>query len=554
MAPEPLSRTGALTLADALTAVRAADLPARRRQEICSALSTVANVIGRPPDRVAVEPRQFAARLAEIAPGAHGISRGRWNNVRCLARAGLALVQPMSPGRHQIELIPSWRALLKQLKAKSTKIAVSRFLRYCSAQGIEPEAVTESTFAAFRKHLDDTLLKDPEAVYASTVRGWKAAQAAVEKWPRLAVDIPDRRRIWTLPWTAFPPSLRDDVEAWLQRLAGCDLLEEVPFRPARPSTVAHRERQIRSFASALVLGGRDPATIASLRDLVEIEAFKEGLRFFIKRNGEPSTAIENLATALKSIARHHLRLEPAQLERIGAIIRKLQTGRRGLTKTNRARLRPLDDWDNAVALLQLPIKLMSIASRNRHPRRAAIQAQIAAAIEILLMAPLRIGNLVSLDIEQNLVRPGRGKALHIVVEPENVKNREPLEYPPPPQSIDLIERYLNDFRPRLACSGSTAFFPGEGGRPKRRHTLGKQISDTVHAYTGMRMHPHLFRHATSKLFLDSSPGAYEVVRRVLGHRSIDTTTAYYTGLETPSAVRHFDETLLRIRQGKGRRQ
>jgi len=66
---------------------------------------------------------------------------------------------------------------------------------------------------------------------------------------------------------------------------------------------------------------------------------------------------------------------------------------------------------------------------------------------------------------------------------------------------------------------------------------------------GMRMHPHLFRHATAKLFLDANPGAYEVVRRVLGHRSIDTTTSFYTGLETASAVRHFDELLLRIRRG-----
>ena len=64
----------------------------------------------------------------------------------------------------------------------------------------------------------------------------------------------------------------------------------------------------------------------------------------------------------------------------------------------------------------------------------------------------------------------------------------------------------------------------------------------------MPMHPHLFRHAMAKLFLDANPGAYEVVRRTLGHRSIDTTTTYYTGLETSAAVRHFDQTLLRIRR------
>jgi integrase len=59
---------------------------------------------------------------------------------------------------------------------------------------------------------------------------------------------------------------------------------------------------------------------------------------------------------------------------------------------------------------------------------------------------------------------------------------------------------------------------------------------------------HLFRHIGAKLYLDAHPGAYEVVRRVLGHRSMDTTTGFYTGLETAAAVRHFDETILRLRK------
>jgi hypothetical protein len=38
---------------------------------------------------------------------------------------------------------------------------------------------------------------------------------------------------------------------------------------------------------------------------------------------------------------------------------------------------------------------------------------------------------------------------------------------------------------------------------------------------------------------------------VLGHRSIDTTTAFYTGLETAAAARHFDETILHLRRESG---
>ena len=167
------------------------------------------------------------------------------------------------------------------------------------------------------------------------------------------------------------------------------------------------------------------------------------------------------------------------------------------------------------------------------------------------MAPVRMSNLTKLDIEQNLVRPGQGRALHIVIGAEEVKNREPLEYPLPPESVDLLERYIREFRPHLTSAGNTALFPGIGGGPKNQAFFGTQISRTVRAHTGLRVHPHLFRHIGAKLFLDANPGAYEVVRRVLGHRSIDTTTGFYTGLETAAAVRHFDKTILHLRRESG---
>jgi hypothetical protein len=100
MSPQPPSRVNPnpiLTLADVILAVRAADIPTRRRQEITAALRTVARALRKPPDRVSADPRRLAEALKEVAPLAIGMSVGRWANVRSLTRAGLALVQPMSP-------------------------------------------------------------------------------------------------------------------------------------------------------------------------------------------------------------------------------------------------------------------------------------------------------------------------------------------------------------------------------------------------------------------------------------------------------------------------
>jgi integrase len=553
LASQPL-RITELTLADVLAVVQTADLPNRQRQELASALRSVGRAFDRPLERIQAHPRHLAPRLKAVAPRAIGMSARSWNNIRHRTRKALGLVRPMPPGHNTNPLTPAWDALWRPLESRRVKTCLSRFARRCSAAGIEPDAISVTTFTEFRDHLDDALLKDPNAVFAELVRGWRAAQRSVEGWPRVDFTLPDRRDHWTLPWLSFPASLRNDCEAWLNRLAGRDLLEEVPFRPVRASTVERREQQIRSFASALVLRGRDPATITCLKDLVDIESYKAGLSFFLERSGGSSTtATADLAAALKAIARHHVGLQTAQLDRMAAIVGRLSVGRRGLTEKNRARLRQFDDPANVIALLRLPEKLMGIASRNRNPRAGALQTQIAVAIEILTVAPIRLGNLTNLDLEQNLIRPGRGKQRHIFFPASDVKNREPLEYALPPESVELIERYLTEFRPRLASPNCTALFPGRWGGAKAAQTLREQIYQTIRSHTGLEMNPHLFRHATAKIFLDAKPGKYGVVQRTLGHLSINTTKIYYAGSETAAAVRYFDETILKLRKNERNR-
>ena len=46
----------------------------------------------------------------------------------------------------------------------------------------------------------------------------------------------------------------------------------------------------RAFSSALVHRGRDPQTLRSLADLVALDAFNEGLRFFYERRGRQTSS------------------------------------------------------------------------------------------------------------------------------------------------------------------------------------------------------------------------------------------------------------------------
>ena len=171
---------------------------------------------------------------------------------------------------------------------------------------------------------------------------------------------------------------------------------------------------------------------------------------------------------------------------------------------------------------------------------------MAAAIALLQAAPIRLKNLTGLDLTQNLI--ARGKSLYLVIGEDETKNREPIDFELPAETVEILSWYVREYRPVLLREPSDALFPGKGGKAKSSGTLAIQLSRTVFRYTGLRFNTHLFRHAGGKIFLDARPGQYEVVRRVLGHRSMATTTSLYTGAETRSAGLHFASVIAERRR------
>ena len=80
----------------------------------------------------------------------------------------------------------------------------------------------------------------------------------------------------------------------------------------------------------------------------------------------------------------------------------------GMTPKNLALIRcVLTDgvWSRVT---KLPEQLMRQArlQRRHAPVRAAVLAQIAVAVAILTVAPVRLGNLASIRLGENLIKPG----------------------------------------------------------------------------------------------------------------------------------------------------
>jgi integrase len=123
-----------------------------------------------------------------------------------------------------------------------------------------------------------------------------------------------------------------------------------------------------------------------------------------------------------------------------------------------------------------------------------------------------------------------------------VKNRQALEFPLPQNVTRLIEKYVTQYRPRLVNAETNWLFPGDKGH-KSETTLSQQIWERVLKEIGVRVTPHQFRHAAAAWFLQDNPGEYEIVRRVLGHRNLETTLRFYTSVSQASVFRKFQHAV-----------
>ncbi|MCZ8104946.1 MAG: site-specific integrase [Burkholderiales bacterium] len=539
------SEASRATLSDVIAAVQAADLSPQRRQNMASAVRTVARALGHEPDKIPADPQALGRRLSQVTAEQLGLSAGRWNNIRSLVRAALALVAPVMKGRSTAPMSTAWQALQDAFPNRADRVRLSRLMRWLSARQIGPDVVTLGDLMAFKRELfEDALLKDADKTWAELATTWNRASGRTAGFPALRIEKPSRREVYVLPWSTFPASLKRDVDAWLDRLAGRDFADDGPSRPARPSTLATREYQLRAFSSALVHRGRDPKMLRSLADLVVFDAFNEGLRFFYeRRDKQTSSTIHDMASMLKGVARHWAKVAEPDLAKMATVVKRLAVPQGGLTRKNRDRLRPFDDPEKVEVLLGLPARLRDEVDRGRLPgRRAHVRAGLAIAVELLLVAPIRRKNLASIELDKHLLKVGN--RWHLVFDDREVKNSQVLEFILPERTVALLEWYLREHRPALVTSEMSALFPGRADGAKRPNTIGTQVTQLISRYSGLTINPHLFRHIGAKLYLDARPGGYEVVRRVLGHKKMSTTTGFYSGAESAAAALHFDEVIL----------
>jgi integrase len=543
------------TLAEVVaTLEQRADLTPRQRGDLRSAVRCIGRTLGLPLESTPARLDQLRHKLAQVQPAAHGFSRSRWSTLRSQFTTALRLAGfELLPGRALSGLSEEWAELHARLPSKMLRHSLSRLLHYSSAQGIAPADIDASVFTGFRTAmLENSLLANPEKTFQRSLVCWNQAVDAVPGWPQHKLAIASRRNWYALPLAAFPASFGADVEAWLERLGGSDLLEDLPFRPVVPSSLAKRRRELRQLASALVHRGSAPADITSLRDLVALDAARQALEFvMVRTGGKPTSQLASLSALLLSIARHWVGVDAGHEAKLKNLARRCRPRRGGMAAKNRAMLRQFEDHDTVLRLLTLPAQL--VKGLEKEPRLSvhwARQVEMAMAIELLLVAPIRLRNLVNLDLDRHLIRVGAGAAarLHLWVPADEVKNNMDLEFPLPAETVELLELYLTKARPvlepRPACR---MLFVGLAGGLRNQTALGTTLTRLVEREVGVRVSPHQFRHLAGFLYLRQNSGCLEDVRALLGHHDLATTARFYAGMEGIAAARAYDAAVLRQR-------
>ena len=321
--------------------------------------------------------------------------------------------------------------------------------------------------------------------------------------------------------------------------------------PSQPAPWAFGElRSIRLHGRRLRLGF-PWIRLTSLASLIEPDTFRALLRHRWREDGCKLSFFTNgMADTLIAIASEWVKAPADTVATLKALRSKLGKLPSGLTEKNRALLRKFDDPRLLAALVQLPDRLWHAARRGlATARRPFIALQSALAIDLLIHVPLRMQNLASLNFDAHLHWPqGRRKAALITFSANETKNDIRLEFEIPTALAERLQIYRNEIAPAMIGKRPDAVFVSLTGKPRGQSAIKSTIQTTILRHLGVKITPHQFRHLAAKIALDANPGAYELVRQLLGHKNLNTTTNFYAGIDTRRAGRAHADLIMKLRE------
>jgi integrase len=535
------------SFADLITAVEGgADLSVQCRRHWTCSLRQVAKWLGRPLEVIPARWQAIRLSVGQLHQARVGVTIKTLANNRSNVHAALRWYsKEQGVPRYGARLSPEWARIRDTLDERLRERLYS-LMRYCSARRIGPISVNDEVFAEYWDYRTKmTRLAGNNTARRFMVRAWNAYAATADGIALQRLTEPPIKTAEPA-WEKFPVGLRQDIESYLGGLAKVHrTLTGKRIQPCSASTIKYRRAELVAVARMAAKLGVPIESLTDLGALLHPDVVKRVLDAYWRKNGdEPKTGTIQLGWKLLRMAQTTGCLDGPALERLDDMRAALEQRRReGMTPKNLALIRQVLSGGLWSEVVSLPKALMQQArlAKDHAPIKAAVMARLAVAIAIETFAPIRLRNLISIELGKNLIKPGGLNTPYWLVFPNyDVKNRVDLNFKFDEPLTDLIAEYVDEYRSTLLRGANSSWlFSGENGQPKNGLLFSKQITERIQKAVGLRITVHQFRHAAAAIYLKHHPGDYETVRRVLGHRSLTTTVKFYCGLETIAASEQF---------------
>ena len=541
------------SFADAITIIAGTqELTEQTRRHWATSLRQIAKALDKPLEVIPARYSAVRADLAQLHHAPAGLTVKTLQNHKSNAKSALLwLAREKGIPEHGAPLTPAWEQLRTKIGDSLVRFRLSAFMRFCSASKILPSEVNEAVVDRFMDYRSRAGTTADDAFRRLLARAWNLNSSRIQGWPARRLVEPPVKAAVEVAWEDFPEGFRRDVDPYLESLTRVRRNRiGQRIRPLKPSTIGRRRAELAAAARMAVKIGVPLESLSSLSALLAPDVAEKIFDAYWARNGEtPKLFTINLARGFVGIAKETKCLDEDACGRLEEMWQALEDHRQGgLTEKSIAFIRQVMTPGVWQRVVRLPGAMMANARAHQAhaPNRAAVTAQLAVAIAILSMAPVRLANLASIRLGMNLSKPGGPNSDYWLHFPDyDVKNRVKLDYRLEGQVTKLIDEYVHDFRPTLLRRRNEDWlFPGQRGGAKGKVSFSGQITERIYEATGLRMTVHQFRHAAGALILLRRPGEYELVRQLLGHRSVQTTINCYIGLENIRASEIFGQIVM----------
>lgn len=203
-----------------------------------------------------------------------------------------------------------------------------------------------------------------------------------------------------------------------------------------------------------------------------------------------------------------------------------------ISKRIKAQAKPKPEKHHLVdsaKLYELGIRLMDAAlACGKPPTSSRVQTGFRDGLIIALLAliPLRRRTLSGLRIGKQLIKSADRWFLDIPA--EDVKSKQPLDYPISQELSERIDMYVNQIRPQTSGSGAHDYlWASSRGQSMGDGSIYNSIRRRTRKALGFPVNLHRFRCAAATLWSTQDPANMRGVKDLLGHASFGTTEKYY---------------------------